>query len=81
MHRDALGLICAQQKEEKNSRFSFYRSLALSVTLEKSIDLFMCKFPDPKVGNNSTGLAQQNESTLGHPRCSNACGVLGCEKL
>lgn len=82
MHRDALGLIFAQQKEEKkNSKFSFCLSLALSVTLEKSTDLFMCKFPDPKVGNNSIGLAQQNESSLGHPRCSNACGVLGCEKL
>lgn len=58
MHRDALGLIFAQWKEEKNSKFSFCLSLALSVTLEKSIDLFMCKFPNAKVGNNNIGLAQ-----------------------
>lgn len=59
MHRDALGLTFAQQKEEKeSSKFSFCLSLALSVTLEKSIDLFTCKFPDAKVGNNNIGLAQ-----------------------
>lgn len=68
MHRDALGLIFAQQKEEKkNSKFSFCLSLALSVTLEKSIDLFMCKFLDPKVGNKVLALPSRMKTLWDTP--------------
>lgn len=41
--RDALGLIFGTTGERKEESF-LYLSLALSVTLEKSIDLFMFQF-------------------------------------